>query len=97
MSGLEKKGGRFLHKSKSKGKMLDRNNINARSLDGLDPILKGSVKLEPMKTLPQTIMENKKVSLSKIESKMTLQPKGQTERRGYTDKIRLNIEESRKL
>ena len=64
MSGLDKKGGRFMSNNvKQKSKILDRNNINAKSLDGLDPILKGSVKIESMKNLPQTIQENKKVSL----------------------------------
>ena len=51
-SGLDKKAGRFSMKRKSNGKTMNRDNVNARSLDGLDPILKGSVKLEPMKTLP---------------------------------------------
>ena len=49
---IDKKEGKFMHKSKSKNKLMNRDNINARSLDGLDPILKGSVKIESMKTLP---------------------------------------------
>ena len=64
-----------LSKSGSQAKIggLSRNNVNAKSLDGLEPIMKGGKNVESLKTIPDPIHESpRKMNLSKIESKNTL-------------------------
>ena len=52
---------------------LNRNNINAKSLDGLEPIMKGGRNVESLSTIPDPIHESpRKINLSKIESKNTI-------------------------
>lgn len=85
-----------LSKSPSK-KTLDRNNVNAKSLDGLDPFLKKELKHESLKTIPNTIMESPLKPaklLTKNESKNIL---GKEANKGYSAKMRINAEQTKLL
>lgn len=62
--------------------------------------MKGGRNVESLRTIPDPIHESpRKINLSKIESKNTIQPKGITDRNGkdggFTAKIKLNIEAGR--
>lgn len=64
--------------------------------------MKGGKNVESLRTIPDPIHESpRKINMSKIESKNTLQPRDLTDRNardgGFTAKIKLNIEAGRQL